>query len=270
MWTTESPRSLHVSQLAHAGGMGMNIGWEDCGPASILRYLREAGKVDPTGNIPTQLSDMAFRVRGTPDSAANLPVDNNALSAALSSYGIASHYTVNYAEAADKAWSVIFVNAFQLTPPQYAQNWPWLGADTGTGDHYILWLPQWQGNTNWFNDPLAFSNGQEDCQYDAACIQAAFRWALILPDTGHGEDAAPLPTPPQSPPTPERRMVSEPCTLKPNPSHEGAGVTRSGLEVQIPAHAQLIDTGVRNSGWAYVQYTDLHGWAPANLIVPVA
>jgi hypothetical protein len=270
MWTTASPRSQHVSQLAHAGGAGLGSGWDDCGPASVLRYLREAGKVDPAGDIPAQLSDIAYRVRGTADSAANGPVDVNALSSALRNYGVATHYSETYADAEKAPWSVVLVDAFQLAPAQYPQDAGWLGTDSGSGDHYILWLPQWQGSAYWFNDPLAYNNGQQDCQYAAASIQTAFRCALVLPTTGHGEDAAPLPAPPTPAPTPLRRMVSAACTLKPAPSHQGAGVMRNGQEVQIPAHGQLIDTWVRTNGWARVQYTDLHGWVPANLIVPVA
>jgi len=254
------PRSAHCSQLEHATGYQGN-GLLDCGPCSCVRYLREAGKLPIDGDIPAQLSDAAYAIRGHPDDWTNGTVSVAALQTYLGSYGIASHYTEDYAVALQSPWSILLVDAFNLAPAQYPQDASWLGWDSGQGDHFIAWLPVWQGSTYWVDDPLAFNNGEQDCIYDAGALASAFRAALILPSTHHGEDPVPVPHPPAPAPVPVRRMASRQVGLKLRSAHGGKDI------YTIPAHGQLIDLGVRNQGWAWVLFRDRRGWIPADAIV---
>ena len=259
------PRSKHVSQLEHAGGAYTGIGLNDCGPACLTRYGREAGILDAGGPIPDQLSRVAEDVRGYPDGPSNGYVSIDQLQTWLGNHSVASHYTEDWGAARHAAWAILLVDAFQLSPPQYPQDWSWLGANTGVGDHLILGLPQYRGSGTYCNDPLAYDNGEADNSYDPDALAVAFRAALLLPPTHHGEDPAPpVPVPPAPAPTPTRRMASQRCGLKLVAKHGGHDLAT------IPAHGQLLDLGVRSGGFGHVQYRSIVGWIMADNIIPVS
>ena len=255
------PRSAHVSQLEHATGYA-GIGLNDCGPSCLTRYAREAGILDLAGGIPDQLSQVAEDVRGYPDGPSNGYVSIDQLQTWLGNHGIASHYTEDWGAARAAAWTILLVDAFQLAPAQYPQDWSWLGANTGVGDHLILGMPEYRGSATYCNDPLAYDLGEVDNDYDIGALGTAFRAALLLPSTHHGEDPVPpVPVPPTPAPRPVRRMVNRACGLKLVAAHGGHDL------YAIPAHGQLLDLGVRANGFAHVQFRDRVGWVPAKYIV---
>jgi len=259
MWT---PLSGHVSQLEHGTGWS-GQGLNDCGPASALRYAREAGKL-PLGDIAGQLSDAAQQMRGQPDTPDNGYVTFSMVQDWLDNLGIASTYTNDFAAVEASAWAILLVDAYQLAPAQYPQDWSWLGQNSGLGDHLIAALPYWQGAGDWYNDPLAYDLGEVDNRYDTTAVAAAFRGGLVLPSTHRGEDPDPPAPPPAPAPKPVRRMARIACGLKRNARHGGPNLDN------IPAHGQLLDLGGRSAVWAHVQYRASVGWIPADAIVPVA
>ena len=255
------PRSGHVSQLEHATGYA-GSGLSDCGPSCLTRYAREAGILDLAGGIPDQLSQVAEDVRGYPDGPSNGYVSIDQLQTWLGGHGIASHYTEDWGAARAAAWTILLVDAFQLAPAQYPQDWSWLGANTGVGDHLILGLPQYRGSATYCNDPLAYDLGEVDNDYDIGALGTAFRAALLLPSTHHGEDPVPpVPVPPTPAPRPVRRMVNRACGLKLVANHTSVALA------QIPPHGQILDLGVRSHEWAHIQWRDKIGWVPAKYIV---
>ena len=260
------PQSSHVSQLHHAGGADELQGNNDCGIAVLVRYGREKGILPLDEAIADQLSRVAEDVRGYPDSPSNGYVSFEQMQAWLFNHGVVSHYVPSYnGQVVTAAWSALLVDAFQLSPAQYPQTWSWLGENTGVGDHLILWLPQWNGSINWFNDSLAYDAGGEvDNEYDLGSIGRAFRGGLILPATGHGEEAPPIPAPPRPAPKPVRMMAKQACGLKATTSHLTAAIA------QIPTHGQLLDLGTRAGRWAHVQWRDRTGWIMADNIMPVS
>ena len=259
-----SPQSDHVSQLEHANASWDGLGNNDCGPGCLTRYGREAGILPLGVAIHDQLSHVAEEIRGYPDGPNNGYVSVDQMQTWLGNHNTHSHYTEDWATARAAAWSICLVDAFQLSPPQYPQDWSWLGANTGLGDHFVLWLPQWRGTIDWYNDPLAYDLGEVDNQYDLGAMEAAFRAALVLPSTHHGEDPAPIPAPPKPAPIPIRRMVSQPAGLKAIASHGGPNI------YNIPKHGQLLDLGVRFNGFSQVQYLIKVGWVPTNIVVNLA
>jgi hypothetical protein len=260
-WTRALPRSEHCSQLTHVGGI-TGTGLDDCGISAAQRRLREGGELDPAGDIVTQLGQLAYEVRDHADNYSNGTLSVAQVAQLLANHGVGSHYTESFGEAHGAAWSLLLVDGTRLAPAQYPAGW--FGNLGGQANHFILWLPAYLGSDTWVNDPLAYWNGQEDCQYSLESLEAAFYAALILPSTGHGEDQADVPQPPRQAPKPVRRMVSHPCGLLPKPLHGTPAIAT------LPAHGQLLDSGVRRGDLAYVQYRAQWGWVQANLIVPVA
>lgn len=210
-----SPRYKHVSQI-HSDGSG----WNDCFEASLLRYLYENGHYAPTYNQLIALNEVAIAARGIPDGPGNPDTDFSEADQAFEHYGIPYVWTASFAQAQAAPWSLVYVNAIKLSPNQYPPSW--LGGQN-TLDHFVLWLPNWKGSANWFNDPLAYANGEKDCQYTPASVADAFGGAYILPTTNHGETPVVL------------SRVKQKCSLKSAPSHASIGVAT------IPANGQFLD-----------------------------
>ena len=182
-WIRELPRSAHCSQMNHINGVS-GTGLDDCGISCVQRYLREAGKLNPEDDIAHQLAQLAQLVRGHADDSANGPLSLGQVEGLLTSYDVASVLTYIYTEAGRAPWAILLVDGRKLWPAQYPADW---FGPAGGPNHFILWLPFFEGSGVWINDPLAYANGQQDCQYTAGSIENAFYAALILPDTGHGE-----------------------------------------------------------------------------------
>lgn len=212
MW---QPQSAHVSQLHHDGS-----GWNDCWEASLTRYLRECGTLDPAGDPLAQIAEVAQVVRGYADAPGNAPTYIDQCAASLAHYGLPASWTDDYTTTQHAYWAICLVDAFQLSPAQYDSSW--LGSyDSGEGDHFILWLPQQGDQIDWFNDPLAYAYGEVDNQYDLRAVGAAFRGAYLLPSTEHGEavfTVTRLPGPAHV--AHHDATVRQACALKSQANHE--------------------------------------------------
>ena len=115
---------------------------------------------------------------------------------AFAHFGISAIWTDTLFRAEVAAWSICLVEAQLLQPARYPAGW--LPA-ADAPNHFILWLPCLEGQTNWFDDPLV---QDADCQYDLGSVASAFAGAYILPEPG-----------------PRTRFVRVPCALKVNPNH---------------------------------------------------
>jgi hypothetical protein len=240
-----NPRHAHVSQIHPQTGSGA----DDCGPASVTRYLYEAGKLAADLDPWIALAEVAAMIRGVPDSPVNnAPTDSNALIAGLAHYGIAASWTDSYQSCLAAAWSIVLVRGPDLVPAPCPQSW-WGVAPYGSGDHWMLWLPAWQGSANWFDNPLEYTRGQVDAQYDLHAVQGAFYGGILLPSTGNGE----------TPAAPWRALRQ--FGLLPRPVHGSAA-----LAVVPNGGTGLVEEGARTDGdgtvWQRVQWRDRHGWAP--------
>lgn len=229
-WT---PRYKHVSQIHSPSGSG----YDDCWPASLTRYLYE-NKTFSVAKDPVQaLAEVALVTRGTPDAPDNAPVDFSQAEHSMAHYGLKFVWTTSFAQASAAAWSIVYVNGIRLSPAQYPSSW-FGGEDIF--DHFILWLPKWGGSANWFNDPLAYNNGQQDCVYTSESVAYAFGGAYMLPTTNNGENS------------PVLVRAKSKCSLKAAPSHTSTGVAT------IPALGQCLDLSVRVTAnkqeWAKVEW----------------
>lgn len=179
------PEHAHVSQM-HDGA-----GWNDCWEGALARYLYEAGIAsdpDPFA-VLTAISVAAGRGQDSPTSP---PTTLDEAAQSLRHYNLPVTWTTAYQDAMAAGWSIVYLDGRQLRPAQYPTTF---FEDTPGPNHFILWLPFWNGADNWFNDPLAWDNGQQDCQYDLASVQAAFAGAYILPDIPARVPANVLPEP---------------------------------------------------------------------------
>ena len=126
-------------------------------------------------------------------------------------YGIPVQWTTSYGDALAAPWAICLVDGRVLAPRLYPPEW--FSPDPGP-NHFILWLPYWQGSADWFDDPLAYANGQQDCRYGLGSVAAAFSGAYLLPESGHGELL------------PEYLRVIVGCALKLMPNHECIALAR--------------------------------------------
>lgn len=238
-WT--GPKGAYPSQLHNDGS-----GWDDCFPDALQGYLRNAGKLSLSDDTLTQLATVAAVVRGTPDSPNNGPVDLPTADGALQHYGLPAKYTTSYQEMINSPWAICLVDGTKLQPANYPSSW---FGDPGQANHFVLSLPAWKGNYNWFLDPL---NPKRDyCQYDLLSVIAGFYGAYLLPSTGNGE------TGPQT----WMNTRGAPFGLLAQPRH---GSTALAI---IPAGGSgLVEPGYTSDGagtnWRAGQWRDKHGWFP--------
>jgi len=244
------PRYGHVSQL-HPGPGGTLSGWNDCWEASLARYLRERNPAVIAGDDWDLIDAVGRAARGIPDLPGNGDTTLGEAALSLTAFGISPRWTTSYQEALLSPWAICLVDGRVLTPAQYPPTW--FGGGAPGGNHFILWLPRWQGTADWFNDPLAYANGQDDCRYDPNSVLAAFSGAYLLPSTGHGETMPPA------------FRVTDRCALKVLPNHLclGLAVLPSGVSVTALDGAQ--------DGWQRVKTEEgLSGWVPRNRLIAEA
>lgn len=239
-WT---PRWRHVSQI-HADGSG----WNDCWEAALARYLRERDTPGIAGDGWTLINAISLAARGEPDTPDNLDTTLPECDQSLLDFDCAVNWTASYQAALSAPWAICLVDGRKLSPAQYPPSW--FNAAPGA-NHFILWLPQLHGAANWFNDPLAYTNGQKDCQYDLGSVARAFSGAYLLPSTGNGELS------------PRRVQARARCGLLTAPRHGSHAVTI------VPAGGQALDldrwqADGAGTTWGYFQYRDKYGWAPFN------
>lgn len=225
-------RSGYVGQIFADGW-----GHDDCAEASAVRLVREAGKLDASGDHLVQIAQMRFDMTGEQDSPYNGYTYSDQIVAGLAKYGIRAHWSDSYQEAHDAAWSLVVINyVVMLAGGGYAYGESALGGAT----HVCLWMPDGQ-----VNDPLAQLGGYGDVRWDYGSLQQQFVGAIVI-DTPVGE---PWPPPAPAPaPKPVLRRIGHTLGVKPTPAHGGPNV------VVIPANGQFLDTGKRSSGFANVFY----------------
>ena len=236
MW---SPRHTHVSQL-HPDGDGGLSGWNDCWEACLARYLRERDAAVTAGDDWALIDAVGRAARGTPDGPDNPDTSLGEAGLSLRTYGIPVRWTTSYGDALAAPWAICLVDGRVLAPSLYPPEW--FSPDPGP-NHFILWLPYWQGSADWFDDPLAYANGQQDCRYGLGSVAAAFSGAYLLPESGHGELL------------PEYLRVIAGCALKLMPNHECIALARlhpgdrvRALEGRIGEWRQ-VRTAAGLSGW---------------------
>jgi hypothetical protein len=246
-WT---PRYHHVSQL-HAGPDGSLSGWNDCWEACLARYLRER---DPQvcGRDDWALLDaVSLAARGRHDAQDNAETTLDEAARSLRFYGIEARWTVGYQEALQAPWAICLVDGTALAPAQYPANW--FDASAPGPNHFVLWLPFWQDSAAWFNDPLAYANGRQDCLYDLVSVVAAFSGAYLLPSTGHGEDV------------PAHLEVAARCALKVQPNHTCTALA------DLPAGTVVIVQAGTQGEWQRVRLANgMSGWVPRGRLRAVA
>lgn len=198
-----SPRHGHVSQL-RPDAAGVLSGWNDCWEASLARYLCERDPGIVADDDWALIDAVGRTARGAPDAPDNADTTLDEAARSLGAYGIAPRWTASFAEALAAPWAICLVDGTGLAPAQYPADW--FGA-AGGGNHFVLWLPAWQGSADWYDDPLAYFNGQQDCRYDRGSVAASFYGAYLLPDTGCGEAA------------PDHGAIIARCALKVRPDH---------------------------------------------------
>ncbi|MDB5077294.1 MAG: hypothetical protein JWO42_3473 [Chloroflexi bacterium] len=240
-WT---PRYRHVSQL-HPGPGGTLSGWNDCWEACLARYLRERDPAVCKGDDWALIAAISQVARGRPDAPDNPDTTLVDASRSLAAYGVAATWTAGYQDALQAPWAICLVDGPVLSPAQYPADW--FGRSAPGGNHFILWLPFWEGSADWFDDPLCFANGQHDCQYDLGSVAAAFQGAYLLPSTGNGEiSPAPL-------------QVAARCGLKVQPNHTCVALT------QLAAGARVVALSGATGAWQQVRtVAGITGWVPRN------
>ena len=258
----------HVSQLK-TWPDGSTSGGSACAEAAIARYLLEcyprfgeAGEwalvgqvLDPTAapGVWDLIDRLSIIGRGMPVGEHDPGTDAVGIDRIFSAFAVPTQadYTPGaYATALAAPWALCNVDACALTPAQYPSSW--LGSECGQPNHLILWLPNQRKQANWFNDPLAFANGQKDCQYDLVAVKAALAGVWVLPDTGHGEKSAAAPA---------SLRITAACALKRRPDH-GPGVL-----ADVPAGTVV--QAVSTTGWRYVRMAGgAEGWVLASNVEP--
>jgi hypothetical protein len=220
MWT---PQYHHVTQI-HSDGSG----WNDCAEASVARFLMECDlsrqpndqhwnivravldPAQPLVGIWALISHLGELGRGEPDQPGQGYTTILGINAMLAAYGIAAQFTdggvAAYALALAAPWSLCWVDGTVMAPPTHPASY--FGNEAGQGNHFMLWLPSYQGRDNVFNDPLSIDPDiYSDAAYTVASVSEAMYGCWVLPNTNHGEDG------------PEQYHVLAACALKQQPNH---------------------------------------------------
>ncbi|HEY8285534.1 MAG TPA: SH3 domain-containing protein, partial [Chloroflexota bacterium] len=217
----------------------------------LARYLRERDPAVIAGDDWALIDAVSRAARGAADAPGNTDTSLGEAERSLTAFGITPQWSDSFQEAFLAPWAICLVDGRALVPAQYPPEW--FGDAAPGGNHFILWLPCLQGNPDWFNDPLAYANGQEDCRYRLASVAAAFSGAYVLPPTGNGEAAALI------------FRIAARCALKLQPNHTCLAMTTlvSGVSVTALEGAQ--------GGWQRVRTTEgLSGWVPSSRLIAEA
>lgn len=257
--TVWQPLSEHLSQL-RLNPDGSYTGDDDCGPVCDLRLLREAGKIDPHGDRLAQLDDFRQVIDGHPDEQGQGGTSFGDCERYLARFGVDTTWTASFDVAQASQFALVLVTD---APRLDDGSWPYPSDWLGGQEHWILWLPRWQGSGNWFNDPLTYTGGERDTQLDLNYLRGIFAGAILampLPPIGTGVPAG-------RPGTRALVLTARACALKTQPNHHCTALAR------IPALGQCLDLIQRQSTdgetWARVQWRDRTGWLPAAYLQPI-
>lgn len=244
--TPWKPLSGHVSQLQPNPNTGGLDGRDDCGPACLVRVLRELGKLSVAVDVPTQLNQMRELITGLPDVPGQAGTSTSDLEKALAHYGVDAFWTTDYNTALGAAFSILLIGSAPI-PTQYPQSW------LGGQDHWIVWLPRWEGAANWFNDPLAYTNGQVDNKYLLSSVQLFMIGAIIVPYT--------------APKAAHQKygQVKERCALKTQADH----VCTAVAQIPGPPEGRILITDRESGDWTWVEWAGRWGWLPNEKFVAV-
>lgn len=168
-----NPKSVHISQLQFNPNTGGLDGRDDCGPAALVRYLREMGILPISGSIEDQIHMIRTLITGLPDQPGQPGTSDTDLERVLAHFGLQANWTTSFVELLAAQISILLISHGPI-PAQYPQSW------LGGQNHWILWLPNWKGSADWYNDPLAYANGQMDCEYTQASVQEALIGGIVL------------------------------------------------------------------------------------------
>jgi hypothetical protein len=239
MTFTWSPRHAHVTQMRRNPD-GTITGRNDCFEAAYARYLFEtlAPARCPAGDS-TLIDEVAQIARGVPDTPWNDPTTLPECERAFAHYRTPFQWTASFQAARAAAFGICLVDGTALRPAQYPANW---FSDPGEANHFVLWLPYWQGCDGWFDDPLVMDG---DCRYDLASVQSAFTGAYLLPALAVAVD-----------PT---RLVLRRCALKVQPNHTCAALSMLDRSQRV---IELAHSG----GWTRVNAGAHTGYVPSELL----
>jgi hypothetical protein len=245
------PKSPHVSQLRQNPD-GSYAGDDDCGPASCTRYLREAGKLDPTVPSLQQFNDCREWINGQPDQEFQSGTGITDLEGWIGHFGIDTFWTTDFTVTKGSAFGIVLINA---VPKLVDGSWPYDSSWLGNAEHWILWLRELNGAINWFNDPLTYLGGERDTQLDLDYLAGVFVGAIVLPD---------IPNPPTPvPQAPVFMHTKSAAALKVQPNHTCTALARMPAGGNVLVHTGRTQT-TNNELWQYVQYSDKQGWVLAN------
>jgi len=236
------PRYHHVTQLRHNPNTGGTDGREDCFEAACARYLRETyGGTLPAADVDL-IDEISLAARGLPDSPYNQATTVPECERAFIHFGTRHIWTQSYPAALASRYSICLVDGTALQPRRYPPSW---FGDPGQPNHFVLWLPYWDGADNWFDDPLV---QDADCRYSLESAAAAFAGAYLLPDQRGVIE--PL------------QRVTQACSLKVNPNHTCAALAR------LAAGEQVLELGIAPNGWPRVSAGRYTGFVPPQMLAP--
>lgn len=241
------PKSVHVEQLRRNPD-GSITGANDCWEACQVRAGRELGVFPLDGDPLTQIGEVAQVARGFPDNENNPPTNIPECEQALSHYKMNYRWTTSYQEALAMSSSIVLVNGMILSPSQYPASW--FGGENYP-DHFILWLPYYKGQPNWFNDPLA----SEDCEYSLASVAQAFAGAFLLDPFPDAVNRSP------------RVQFLQSAALNSRPTHDPKLKT---VLTRAPKGGTGIDwgkvKGLDGKVWMRVQFEAISGYVPIEAV----
>jgi hypothetical protein len=237
------PAHDHITQM-RTNPDGTVTGRNDCFEASLARYLRETAAGHP--GLPesdTELIDaISLDARGIPDQEYQPPTTLPEADRALRRFGISPHYTTDYQDALTQTFAICLVDGTALAPARYPAEW--FAGEAGSANHFILWLPRWNGALSWFDDPLCGA----DCTYDLVSVREAFYGAYLLPDSER--------------PSARLAYTSRPCALKATPDHYSVALAhlQKGASVTIKGQPQR--------DWVYAGAAGRFGYLPWEVLTP--
>jgi hypothetical protein len=221
------------SQLTPQGS-----GANNCGPASICCAAMAANTVDRSRSWQDLTDEAAWNCRHEPNTPYNDYVSFAELERGMSAWGLSYDLTYDFGVASSAPWSIVLCAGAVIKLADGSDFYPdsWFNYSTSP-DHFICWLPQYQGSGAWVMNPLYPA---DTCaQVDMDSMRAAFGGAYVL----HG---LPTPTPPAPPDPadlpPARFEALRDFGLKPSPRSGGSDLCT------VPLNAQGNDTGIRVAG----------------------
>jgi hypothetical protein len=237
------PRHGHVTQLRYDPLTGGIDGRDDCFEAAYARYRFETAL--PAGvQIPddTLIDQVALIARGVPDVPTNADTTLPECERVFQHYGTRYLWTTSFDAALASRYAICLVDGTLLQPAQYPA--AWFGSAAGRANHFILWLPNYQGAYNLFDDPLV---QDADTHYTLDSLRAAWSGGYLVADElGVIE--------------PEQIITSN-CALKLNPNHTCKALVR------LTAGQRVLELA-RSNGWGRVHADAATGWVPLGNMRP--